>query len=90
MLEGLKDIATGIAKTTNGLNPMVDDRTETHEDMGATLLDAGFTAKNLMSLVDVDRAQFEEWLDIEVARRNSKQSEEARNKRAEARKKAVA
>ena len=66
MLDGLRKIADGVAETVNSVNPLVDDITVKHEEMIAVLLDNGFEAKDITSLVDLDRAQYLEFIDLEI------------------------
>ena len=66
MLEGLRKIADGVGETLNSVNPLVDDFKEVHEQMIGKLLDEGFNKEQITSLVDLDRGQFIDWIDLEI------------------------
>lgn len=70
MFESIKKVATGLTEITEVVNPLITNMDKKKVDIATTLLDAGFSVKEIQDFIDVSRAQFDEFIEVEVEVRN--------------------
>ena len=65
MFDSIKKVTTGLTELTEVINPLITNLTDKNKAIAVTLLDNGFTVKEIQDFVDVSRAQLDEWIQIE-------------------------
>ena len=83
MFNGLKKIAEGVNDIVEPLNPLVTNMTPKNKEIATSLLDNGFSVKEVQDFVDVSRNQLDDYIELEakvIERMNSKTATTAKAK----------